>query len=470
METSTILFNERRIFRCLLDNPRLGYELDVKWFSCTPARVVYETILYLYENKVEITSANIATKAEDERLFSFIEHDVKNTEYKLEEFSFYADNLRMSFVKKDINEHVLDDLKIVTSQKGDLQFDKIEELYRILSIDIDLARGKNQTLPTFSQVANRYRGKLIQRKLGESYPFGSSILDKALNSGAEPGRITTIFGASGMGKSTLAINLFSWEINRGIPCMYVTLEMDETATMDRLIALRTRTPLKMLKMKKSFNEEGDSIFDPDYVIDVCNKELERLHKLENKFIILDRPSISLSDLEKAIADAKQRMGTDYLIVIVDLWTMLAKIGQKPQDLEESVNKTSEIAKRQNCHIINVVQANREVDKKSVPTIRDIDKLRPKSINSIKNSGAIGERARLVLSVFRQKHYANEFFPDDPQLECMDDIMVVTVCKNSEGIVGQQVKYLYEGDCFRLTPYIDREEYESMIKTEDVTEE
>ena len=273
METSPILYNERRIFRCMIDNPRLGYELDSKWFSCTPARVVYETILYLYEHKVEITPANVATKADDERLYSFIENDVMKIDYKPEEFTFYSDNLRMAFVKRDINEHVLDDLKILTSSKGDLKFDKLEELYQLLSVDIDLAKGKNQTLPTFSQVANRYRGKLVQRKLGETYPFGSSLLDKALNSGAEPGRISTIFGASGMGKSTFAINLFSWEINRGIPTMYVTLEMDETATMDRLIALRTRTPLRVLKMKKTYNEEGDISVEVENVtamqIQVC---------------------------------------------------------------------------------------------------------------------------------------------------------------------------------------------------------
>lgn len=461
METSPILYNERRIFRCMIDNPRLGYELDSKWFSCTPARVVYETILYLYEHKVEITPANVATKADDERLYNFIENDVMKIDYKPEEFAFYSDNLRMAFVKRDINEHVLDDLKILTSSKGDLKFDKLEELYQLLSVDIDLARGKNQTLPVFSQVANRYRGKLVQRKLGETYPFGSSLLDKALNSGAEPGRISTIFGASGMGKSTFAINLFSWEINRGIPTMYVTLEMDETATMDRLIALRTRTPLRVLKMKKTYNEEGDISVDADYVISICEKELERLKKKENRFIILDKPALTLSDLEKAISDAKQRMCVDYMVVIIDLWTMLAKIGQKPTELEESVNKTSEIAKRQGVHIINVVQANREVDKKSVSSISAIDSLRPKTINHIKNSGAIGERSRFVVSVFRAKHYAEEYFPDDPQLEYMDDIMTLTVCKESEGKVGQRIKYLYDSECFRLTPYIDREEYENM---------
>jgi hypothetical protein len=58
----------------------------------------------------------------------------------------------------------------------------------------------------------------------------------------------------------------------------------------------------------------------------------------------------------------------------------------------------------------------------------------------------------VLSVFREKHYAEELFPNDPQLEFMDDVMAVTIIKQSSGMTGKIIKYLYEPEIYRIFPY------------------
>lgn len=449
---STIILNEQRIFRCILQNPKRLYDLQPNWFSCAESNRLFTTIQYLYENHIDITPDNIAVKS-GQPAWLDAPPELFDVEFNPEEWNFYLRSMKLEFVKEDISKNILDELKVKALSKEELDFDSLIQLHQSLTKDIDLVRGNDSKLQTISQIGQRYRGTLVSRKLGESYSYGDYLIDRMIPTGAAPGQMTTIFGSTGMGKSMFNLNLFSKQINKRIPCMYVTLEMDETTTMDRLIALRQRIPMKYLLMKNS-GESLDDLLSPDYIIDLCDKEIESLKKYEDHFFIVDAPSLSLDDLEGLISDAKKYMDTDYLICSIDLWTMLHGVGSKATDIEDAVNRTSEIAKRQNVHLINVVQANREADKKTVPSIEAIDSLRIKTVNAIKNSGAIGERSRAVLSVFRPKHYAETLFPDDPQLEYMDDVFEVSLVKANNAQIGGRVKYLYDAECFRLCPFID----------------
>lgn len=448
---SPIILNEQKIFRCILQNPTLLYDLNPDWFSCSASRELFYTIQYLYESDIALTKENISIKS-NEPAYMDAPDEIFPVDYSISEWEFYVKSMKIAFVKEDISKQVLDPLKIKSFSKDELSIDDLVNLNRKLSEDIDLIKGGNESLETITQIGQRYRRALIDRKLGNAYPYGDYLIDRLVPSGAAPGKMTTIFGSTGMGKSAFNLNLFSKQINKRIPCMYITLEMDEITTMDRLIALRQRIPLKYLMMR---NEGSiDEIMNADDVMAICDKELENLKKYEDRFFIVDEPALSLDDVERLITDAKKRMGVDYLICSIDLWTMIHGVGAKATDIEEAVNKTNEIAKRQNVHIINIVQANRSTDSKTVSSIEALDSLRPRSINMIKNSGAIAERSRVVFSVFRKKHYAQEFFPNDPQVEYMDDIFEVSLLKSSDSKVGGIVKYLYEGECFRLLPFVE----------------
>ena len=450
---STLILNEKRIFRCILKNPKLMYDLQANWFSCSESNKLFTTLQYLYENGLELNNENIATQSGQPAYIDAPVGIFDDVDFNIDEWGFYVQSLKLAYVKEDITKSILDPLKIKSISKEELNIEDLEQISHRLTVNINLAKGNNTKLQTITQIGQRYRGTLVSRKLGESYSYGDYLIDKLIPTGAAPGQMTTIFGSTGMGKSMFNLNLFSKQINKRIPCMYVTLEMDETTTMDRLIALRQRIPMRYLLMKNK-GETLDDLMNPDYIIDLCEQELANLKKYEDRFFIVDAPSLSLDELEGLIADAKKQMDTDYLICSIDLWTMLHGVGSKATDIEDAVNRTSEIAKRQNVHLINVVQANREADKKSVPTIEAIDSLRIKTVNSIKNSGAIGERARAVLSVFRAKHYAETLFPDDPQLEYMDDVFEVSLVKANNAQIGGRVKYLYDAECFRLWPFIE----------------
>jgi replicative DNA helicase len=388
---------------------------------------------------------------------------LRSQEYRLEDFDFYFRNLKKNYAKNQIQEKLLKDVLINTSSKGELNIEKLESLVTEIQTNLDMIQGKESMLRSMEALGQTYRGVLVDRMKGKSkFSTGDSFLDKSLAVGFASGQITTIFGATGIGKSMFALNLISKQINKSIPCLYISMEMDEMSTMDRLMAMRQRVSTSM------FHTQSDGTFN-DIAFTILDEEMKKYAGKNSKFFLVDNPSISTKDVEVLIKEAKNKMGVDYLICTLDLATMLTDMGEKPSEIEQSMNRLSAIAKRQNVHIVCIVQANRGVDAKSIEVVESIKKLKPKSLHGIKNSAAFAERSRIVLSVFRAKYYANMLFPNEPETQIMDDIFEVSVLKQSQGLAGTEVKYLYEPEFFRLYPYLEVEDA-VRVEESDIREE
>jgi replicative DNA helicase len=106
-----------------------------------------------------------------------------------------------------------------------------------------------------------------------------------------------------------ALNLISKQINKRIPCLYISMEMDEMSTMDRLLAMRQRTSTTM------FHTQSDGSFN-EVAFDILDNEMSKYVGKDNKFFLVDNPSISTKDVEVLIKEAKKKMGVDYLICTV----------------------------------------------------------------------------------------------------------------------------------------------------------
>lgn len=440
--------SEKSVFKCILINSNLLYDIDIEWLS-VKGREVYNALEFLIANHKSLTANNIIIQINDEDINDFINELFNENDIDVRDFDVYKERLKLDYAREQISTRLSTDLKILVNKRGELDFKKIEELSDLLEKNLDLIKSKRAVIPTISDVISRYKDEIKKRLDGKFYSYGDAELDK-ITSGAQPGEITTIFAPTSMGKSAYALNLFNKEINKRIPSVYFTLEMDEISTMDRLISLRTGIPASDLSMK---NADTDQKF---FINDVINAEIEKLKKMSDWMAIVDEPGLKLSDFENQIIKLKKRMGVDYLIVFVDLWTMFADIKAEASDIEMAINLSSNIVKRQNIHLIAIVQANREADKKPVSSIEMIPNMKIRNINNIKNSASIGERSRTVLSVFRGKKIAELYFPDNPLTEIMDDIFEVTVLKCSNGKVGSTVKYIYQPECFKVTPYIEED--------------
>jgi replicative DNA helicase len=444
---------EHQNLNCIWTKPEYLYKFDRDYFISTIAQDIFFVIKYLYESEIEITIEQMVASGNSRN--SEITREnlefLRSQEYTIDNFEFYFKDLKKNYSKIEIEEKILKETLINVSSKGELDLGKLQDLSNSLQEHIEIIQGKEAILKPISVITTKYKGVMIDRKLGKyKFSTGDSYLDKHLAVGFAPGQITTIYASTGMGKSTLGLNLFSKQINKMIPTMMLSLEMDEISTMDRLIALRNKIP----SHKLTFNNQ-DPNEDSDVIFDIVDKGLRDLEQYEKRFFLIDDPSIVLrTDLELLVKEAKKKIKSDYLVCTIDLFTMLSDVGTKPNEIEEAMNIQSSIAKRQGVHFVNIVQANRSADNASITSIEQLDRLRPKTLHSIKNSSAIPERSRIVLSVFRPKHYAQELFPEDPSLEFMDDLMWITILKQNQGKVGTILKYLYEPEYFKLTPFIE----------------
>ena len=189
---------------------------------------------------------------------------------------------------------IADNLKQVLQTPGNIDANKIQEY--LYNIDNVLSK-KVTTSPliTFNEWAEIYEKELDMRAEGKIYSYGDVLLDEALFMGAAPGLITTLAGATGSGKSYFALNLINNLINQNSPCMYISLEMGDITTFDRLLALRCGIP----------NEDLYKAENIDGIREALQAQKDALKNNKNFYFSQD-PDIDLIKLRSMIKEYKQK--------------------------------------------------------------------------------------------------------------------------------------------------------------------
>jgi replicative DNA helicase len=448
----SIVKNEQLVLNCIWETPELIYKFDKNYFISDVAFSIFESIKELYENKVNYSINDVVAlgNAKNNLVTKENLESLRKQDFDLGSFEYYFKTLKKNYAKGLIEDKLLKETLIEVSSKGELNVEKLESLISEMEKNLDLIKGKDSLLRSLEEVTTNYQGILIRRQRGEyKFPTGDSHLDRFLATGYAPGEITTFFAASGVGKSVYALNQISRQINKRIPSLYLTLEMSEIATMDRMIALRQKVPASFFRLN-----EDDEL--PEEAFKLLKNETDKLRAYKDSFFLVDDPSLSLSDFEMLVKEAQKKMKTQYLIATIDLFTMLSDVGQKADEIEEAMNMLHKIAKRNRIHVVIIVQANRNADSAKITNIEQIHNLRP-APNTIKNSQAIFERSRLVISLFRPKYYAQRLFPESEELDLMDDILELQILKQSNGNIGQVIKYIFDAETFRVYPYLEEED-------------
>jgi replicative DNA helicase len=411
------------------------------------ARSIFRSICELVAEGTPVTEASLFQRA-NEMDFN-VTVDVINQVYSISDGAEKLDDILKTLYKQKRKMDVIERLNkalTVANAKGEMNIEEISvalyEAEEVLSDSYD-----KQILQDFDAWFEKYEQDLSERAAGRKYSFGDQFMDGALVKGAYPGAITTIAGATGQGKSAFVLNLISQMINMGIPCMYISLEMSGIDTMDRFVSMRAEIPTTEL-------------YNQDAIPAVRKAVAEMRQQLasNNLFYFVDEPNLSLAQVQSLIKEFKQRTRSDYVIVAIDLVTQLQEFTRTGTGMnlanayEMAMNKENIIAKAQNCHFLNVVQFSRNADNFRISEFKDLENaaLRP-NLNDIKNAGAIAERSRAVLGLFRPKYYADRYLPDDPAVEYMEDILEVQVLKQSNGSTPR-LKYMYEGEIFRVNPF------------------
>jgi len=447
-DNTYILIAEYRLLAALASNKLFTEDSRVYQdiFPHQTARSIYKAISHLWNKGINITHESLYQTANE--LDFNVSEDVIFKIDEIKEVPNTLDDilevLNVEVQRQDLLK-IFSELKIASSSQVDPEvvtslMHKAEQVLR--------GRDTGSLLKDTDQWTKEYIADLRERAKGISYSYGDLFLDEVIYKGAYPGAITTIAAATGQGKSTLVLNLINQYIEMQIPAMYVSLEMSGIDTFDRLISLRRGIPTSALYKNDS------SLLD---IIPIVEEERDELKRNE-RFFFVEEPQLSIARLRNLIKEFKQRTGQNYLILAIDLVTQLSDFMSASNkmsvagSMELAMNELNAMAKEMNAHIIAVAQFNRDADNYKVATIEDLDILRP-SLNNIKNSAAIAERSRVVLGLFRKKFYADRYLQDLEEAELMEDILEVNILKNSSGAVGNRLNYLFEGEFFKITPYV-----------------
>ena len=455
---NTVVLAEYRLLNALIKNSsfRDDTRISEDLFIDIPAKSAYEAIMNLAGKGIEITPASLLQEAGN--IDYNVSQQVVQTIWNIDpEGASSLDDilavLKTATLKDDLIAKI-DELKKNVEQPGNI--DNTELSSKIYSLDETLQNSTKRESPlmSFTEWADEYLKNLEERKAGRKYSFGDILLDEYLYKGAYPGAITTVCAGTNMGKSTFVLSLINNLLENNSPCMYLSLEMSAEDTMDRLISMRCGIDSENL-----YNTEGGNM---DSVIEVVKKEREALANRKN-FYFCEDPDIDMHKLRKLIKEFKQRSKCDYCLVAIDLLTQMkgfmnegAKGNSVASNIEIAMNELNALAKSENVHIIGVVQLNRETDNIKIHDLQDIEECRP-NIAAVKNSGAIAERSRVLMTCFRKAYYISRYLSNDEEAMAQDDIMEVQILKNSNGPSGKIFRYMFDGEHFKLLPLADEEQ-------------
>ena len=453
--TTRIVQAEYRLLHCVithrecLDDARVTDNL----FIHPSAKSIFRTICDLNKRNVPITRAELLQSCKDIGVTSGVIDTIFNVDDDEPALDTILPDLLTEQLKTNLIQK-LDLLKESLNLNAEINTDDVlKQLYECDDLVLHSAKNKSPLL-NIEEWSDEYIEDLQQRKKGKKYTYGDLNLDEEMFKGAYPGAITTIAASTGSGKSTFVLNLMNNLIEQNTPCMYISLEMGAVDTMDRLIAMRRGIP----------NDELYNRGNIDSVIEGVEEEKKNLLS-RNKFYFVEDPSVDLVKLRSMIREFKQRTHEDYCLVAIDLLTQLKgfnvstnKGTSNAMSIELAMNDLNALAKEENVHIIGVVQFRRDSDSIKISSLDDLERARP-TIGEIKNSGAISERSRVVLGIFRPKMVAERFRQalteqEQAALDSMSDVMEVQVLKNSAGNVGKIFKYMFDNQCFKLLPLVD----------------
>ncbi len=456
MAISTVLA-EQNVLRMIIDSPSTYItKVDPEYFVSPIAKSIFLAIKTLYENQIRVTPRSLFSEVsktdssiDEAKIIHLFEIEVPPDDVP-GVFEFHYSSLRKEYAKNKLQMKGQEVL-IESSRKGDFNTEAIVKLRNEIDRQLEIIQGKPSIILTGNDLINFYEEELKERA-SHYYSTGDKYLDDHVTMGEWPGTQTALYAATGMGKTDYALFLFAKQINKKIPCVYISLEMPKGMLMDRIIAAKYQIPMDKF-YPKPYDEEGM----PDYIYDLITKEKEAM--LHSPFFrLVDVSSLSLEELEDIARKIKQEMNVKYLNIFTDLMSMVNEFNNseegmnKADAIESSMNKTNAIAKRNDIHLFNIFQANRAADNVRLTDVEDVNRLRP-SLNNIKSSGAIAERSRLVLSAFRARYYVQRYLPDAPELLIMEDILEIDILKQSQGGPAR-LQYLFDGPTARITRYVE----------------
>jgi DNA primase len=262
---------------------------------------------------------------------------------------------------------------------------------------------------------------------------GYAELDKRIPKHIRKKELIYVMGRSGSGKTTFAVNLaYNAVHHQNKNVAFFSIELPRTAVMPQFIQIHKNWPEKMAERFAQDKEKYD----------------DELRYLMNKFnehmAFVDKEGSTLEDIEKYV----HLMNEQYFkkpidIIFIDYFGMIKRPGKKEayHEYSEQARSLKEMAKRLDCTVVCLSQANRDGGK---------DGSTPLTLQSSRDTGAIEESGDYVLGIYRPG--LNPSLDDNERVVVEKEIRI-QVLKARWGLVGECLLQ-FDGKTKKITDWPD----------------
>lgn len=240
----------------------------------------------------------------------------------------------------------------------------------------------------------------------ESLKSGYDLLDDCIN-GFYPGEYITLAGATGMGKTAVALNLLLNFAAQGKRCLFISLEMKALALINRMVANKAEIRGDKIRGRKLTETEENKYAD------TFKNIIKPL-----PFVVIDESRMTIDDIRIQALKQKKDKGLD--VLIIDYLGLISSKNPNSNLYQKTTELTRDIkilAKELNVPIICLNQLSR------APSART--EKRP-MLSDLRDSGSIEQDSDIVLFCHRPEYYDKN--------STKKGIIEIIVAKHREGEV------------------------------------
>lgn len=341
----------------LIMNPKL---IDMTVMSgeyfLTPVRELFEAMVYCWKEKKAIIAEDLIAKGVNLELYM----SIMDCYIPYADLKHQAIELQMTILESYKKRSIINIAKelsanLITYDEAQKQIENLEKLNVLEEARVTEKRIMDSLTSTKQDIQFLRFKKLRAILRMKEHDFA------------------VIAGATGKGKSALALNLLD-DLSKGYRCLFFNMEMVEEELYHRLIGINTSIPINEIQSYNTITgNKKDLITNCAKVIAGRNIEVisesQTLNRLKSKII-------------------KSCNDKDHLIVFIDHIGLIGTKGNAYERMTEIAKELRKISLDYNCTIFGLCQLNREAQKgDSKP-----------SLSSLRDSGEIEQSASKVIMI------------------------------------------------------------------------
>ena len=421
METNNQLFYDNKteinILRSLLQNPVLTFKLEQyseQIFYSVIHQQIYMTLkdVYRHHNALDmILIKDYLKKNKNEIPDGYVEKIAQSKAGK--NFEKHMELLLDLYWKREIN-RIASEIDY-TSNASDIKQSILNGLNNV-------EMGVEEE--SIAEVLFKTSTDLLTGTVEKGIPTGFSDIDYQLL-GLNKGELITIAARSGVGKTTLALNMFTHQVFNGVKAVYFSLEMPKSAVIQKMLSIKGKISTGKMRQRNFTEEEvlrisniTGYLADKDFNIFDKNSKLAYITSKIREEHLKGKCEIAYIDLINRVTTSK-------------------KTGSRAEEIGTMTRELKQLAMELEIPIVILAQINRGAEHR--------DNKRP-LLSDLKESGSIEEDSDVVIGVYRNLKTCDK--NTDVEIDYSDD----DPDKNPERVELILLKSRYTGGAVLLKEY------------------